>query len=76
MPGTRESTAENRRKLAKWLVASGEQLSIYDADLPDYSAAIDIYGGPELIAHVQEYEAPKVLMRKRQPDAWLSYCPW
>jgi 23S rRNA (guanine2445-N2)-methyltransferase / 23S rRNA (guanine2069-N7)-methyltransferase len=57
---------KNRRKLAKWL--KSEQVSnyrIYDADLPDYSAAIDIYGGPELIAHVQEYEAPKSVDEKK-----------
>lgn len=58
---------KNKKQLDKWLNAN--QIScyrLYDADMPEYSAAIDIYKGqiqpgkPEKIyAHVQEYAAPK-----------------
>ncbi len=58
---------KNKKQLDKWLKAN--QIScyrLYDADMPEYSAAIDIYTGqiqpgkPEKIyAHVQEYAAPK-----------------
>ena len=51
---------KNRRKLSKWLKSDEvTNYRVYDADLPDYAAAIDIYTTTELIAHVQEYEAPK-----------------
>lgn len=48
---------KNRSKLKKYL--SKENIScyrIYDADLPEYNAAIDVY---ENSLHVQEYRAPK-----------------
>ncbi len=32
---------------------------IYDADLPDYAVAIDLYNGESTWANVQEYEPPK-----------------
>jgi 23S rRNA (guanine2445-N2)-methyltransferase / 23S rRNA (guanine2069-N7)-methyltransferase len=58
---------KNQKQLGKWLKAN--QIScyrLYDADMPEYSAAIDVYlgqtqpGKPEKIfAHVQEYAAPK-----------------
>lgn len=47
---------KNIRHLAKW--ARKNQLDcyrVYDADLPDYSVAIDIYGE---YVHVQEYAPP------------------
>lgn len=48
---------KNVRKLGKWAAGVGvEAYRVYDADLPEYSAAIDLYG--ERI-HVQEYAAPK-----------------
>ena len=31
---------------------------LYDADLPEYAFAIDLYQGEELYVHVQEYEPP------------------
>jgi 23S rRNA (guanine2445-N2)-methyltransferase / 23S rRNA (guanine2069-N7)-methyltransferase len=34
---------------------------VYDADLPDYALAIDLYATPELHAHVQEYAPPKTI---------------
>lgn len=58
---------KNKKQLDKWLKQN--QIScyrLYDADMPEYAAAIDIYSGqvqagkPEKIyAHVQEYAAPK-----------------
>jgi 23S rRNA (guanine2445-N2)-methyltransferase / 23S rRNA (guanine2069-N7)-methyltransferase len=57
---------KNRDKLEKW--AAREKVScyrLYDADLPEYAAAIDLYegsragGGPHARAlHLQEYEPP------------------
>lgn len=43
----------HRRKIAKRYATDAFRL--YDADLPDYNAAIDVYADA---AHVQEYEAP------------------
>ena len=58
---------KNLKQLEKW--AKKNDIScyrLYDADMPEYSAAIDIYRGqtqpnraPQLYAHVQEYAAPK-----------------
>jgi 23S rRNA (guanine2445-N2)-methyltransferase / 23S rRNA (guanine2069-N7)-methyltransferase len=48
---------KNRKQLAKWV--KKEQIEcyrLYDADMPEYSVAIDIYGDE---VHVQEYAAPK-----------------
>ncbi|WP_296058142.1 bifunctional 23S rRNA (guanine(2069)-N(7))-methyltransferase RlmK/23S rRNA (guanine(2445)-N(2))-methyltransferase RlmL [uncultured Amphritea sp.] len=48
---------KNLKQLGKW--AKRQDITcyrLYDADLPEYSAAIDIYDG---WVHVQEYQAPK-----------------
>jgi 23S rRNA (guanine2445-N2)-methyltransferase / 23S rRNA (guanine2069-N7)-methyltransferase len=34
---------------------------LYDADLPEYAIALDLYQGDQLWAHVQEYEAPATI---------------
>lgn len=50
---------KNKKHLDKW--AKRENINcyrIYDADLPEYAVAIDIY---ESYAHVQEYAAPKTV---------------
>ncbi|MGM0982409.1 MAG: bifunctional 23S rRNA (guanine(2069)-N(7))-methyltransferase RlmK/23S rRNA (guanine(2445)-N(2))-methyltransferase RlmL [Pseudomonadota bacterium] len=48
---------KNRRRLKKWLKSSGESCyRLYDADMPEYALAIDLYGDR---VHVQEYAAPK-----------------
>lgn len=48
---------KNLRKLSAWLKKSSTNAyRIYDADLPEYAAAIDYYAGR---LHVQEYVAPK-----------------
>ncbi len=50
---------KNMAKLGKWASKEGlEAYRIYDADLPDYNAAIDVY--KEFIV-IQEYAAPKTV---------------
>jgi len=34
---------------------------VYDADLPEYAVAIDLYLCEKLMVHVQEYESPKTI---------------
>jgi 23S rRNA (guanine2445-N2)-methyltransferase / 23S rRNA (guanine2069-N7)-methyltransferase len=57
--------AKNLKQLAKW--AEKERVScyrIYDADMPEYSFAIDRYAeadGARVWLHVQEYAAPKTI---------------
>ncbi|MFK5951053.1 MAG: bifunctional 23S rRNA (guanine(2069)-N(7))-methyltransferase RlmK/23S rRNA (guanine(2445)-N(2))-methyltransferase RlmL [Methylococcales bacterium] len=52
---------KNLKKMTKW--AKQQDVScyrLYDADLPEYSVAIDVYYyGDQLWVNVQEYEAPK-----------------
>ena len=48
---------KNKKQLHRWL--SKEMIEcyrLYDADLPEYAAAIDIYGDA---IHIQEYAAPR-----------------
>ncbi|WP_426417429.1 bifunctional 23S rRNA (guanine(2069)-N(7))-methyltransferase RlmK/23S rRNA (guanine(2445)-N(2))-methyltransferase RlmL [Aestuariirhabdus sp. LZHN29] len=48
---------KNRQQLRKWVRREELQCyRVYDADMPEYSAAIDIYGD---WVCVQEYQAPK-----------------
>ncbi|WP_308367597.1 MULTISPECIES: bifunctional 23S rRNA (guanine(2069)-N(7))-methyltransferase RlmK/23S rRNA (guanine(2445)-N(2))-methyltransferase RlmL [unclassified Microbulbifer] len=52
---------KNLRTTGKWAQKSGISCyRLYDADLPEYAAAIDLYRSleGELFAHVQEYKAP------------------
>lgn len=54
---------KNRKRLAKWLKKEGVNCyRLYDADMPEYAAAVDVYGER---LHVQEYAAPKTV----DPDA-------
>ena len=51
--------SKNLRHLRKW--AAREHITcyrLYDADLPDYAVAVDVY---EDWAHVQEYAAPRTV---------------
>ena len=53
---------KNLKQLKKW--AANEGIScyrIYDADLPDYSVAIDLYESDQTWINIQEYEAPKTI---------------
>jgi 23S rRNA (guanine2445-N2)-methyltransferase / 23S rRNA (guanine2069-N7)-methyltransferase len=48
---------KNRKRLKKWLKQSGESCyRLYDADMPEYALAVDVYGNR---VHVQEYAAPR-----------------
>lgn len=50
---------KNLRNLGRWARQNGVFCyRLYDADLPEYAVAIDIY---EQWVHVQEYEAPKTI---------------
>ncbi|MFC2990851.1 bifunctional 23S rRNA (guanine(2069)-N(7))-methyltransferase RlmK/23S rRNA (guanine(2445)-N(2))-methyltransferase RlmL [Halomonas tibetensis] len=50
---------KNRKRLKKWLKQSGESCyRLYDADMPEYALAIDVYGDR---VHVQEYAAPRTI---------------
>lgn len=53
---------KNLKKLARW--AKQQNITcyrIYDADLPEYSVAVDVYQGEQMWVNVQEYEAPKTI---------------
>lgn len=67
---------KNRKRLKKWLKQSGETCyRLYDADMPEYALAIDVYDGR---VHVQEYAPPRSVnaaqAQKRLFDA-LSVIP-
>lgn len=50
---------KNAKQLKRWLMQ--EQIScyrLYDADLPEYAVAVDIYEGEQRWVHVQEYAPP------------------
>ncbi|WP_347987790.1 bifunctional 23S rRNA (guanine(2069)-N(7))-methyltransferase RlmK/23S rRNA (guanine(2445)-N(2))-methyltransferase RlmL [Methylomonas sp. AM2-LC] len=53
---------KNIKKLAKW--AKQNQVDcyrLYDADLPEYAVAVDVYHGDQTWVNVQEYESPKTI---------------
>jgi 23S rRNA (guanine2445-N2)-methyltransferase / 23S rRNA (guanine2069-N7)-methyltransferase len=53
---------KNLKTLSKW--AKQQKVScyrVYDADLPEYAVAIDIYQGEKTWVNVQEYEPPKTV---------------
>lgn len=59
---------KNERHLSAWARREGVTcFRVYDADLPEYSAAVDLYredgGDARLFAHVQEYQAPAKIPR-------------
>lgn len=48
---------KNRKRLAKWVKREGiECYRLYDADMPEYAVAVDVYADQ---LHVAEYKAPK-----------------
>ena len=50
---------KNRKRLASWVKREKvECYRLYDADMPEYSVAVDIYGE---YVHVAEYQAPKTI---------------
>jgi len=51
---------KNLKSLSKWAKQQGvDCYRLYDADLPEYAVAIDVYQGEKRWVHVQEYEPPK-----------------
>jgi len=57
---------KNLKKFKSWRERQGVSCyRVYDADLPEYSAAVDIYqevdGAQRMFLHVQEYEAPATI---------------
>lgn len=53
---------KNLKKLTKW--AKQNQIHcyrLYDADLPEYAVAVDVYQGEQTWVNVQEYESPKTV---------------
>jgi len=63
---------KNLKKWSKW--ARRNDVScyrLYDADLPEYALAIDIYQSDLLYVHVQEYQAPARIDRQKA-DSRLS----
>ena len=50
---------KNRKHLVRWLQREGIScFRLYDADLPEYALAVDVYGTEPPRVHVQEYQAP------------------
>jgi 23S rRNA (guanine2445-N2)-methyltransferase / 23S rRNA (guanine2069-N7)-methyltransferase len=55
---------KNLRHLGKWAKRGGiKAWRVYDADLPEYAVAVDLYDTEdgERHAHIQEYAAPKTI---------------
>jgi len=53
---------KNIKKLKSWVKKNDIHCyRLYDADLPEYALAIDIYDAEKKWVHVQEYEAPKTI---------------
>jgi 23S rRNA (guanine2445-N2)-methyltransferase / 23S rRNA (guanine2069-N7)-methyltransferase len=53
---------KNIKKLSPWVKKNNIHCyRLYDADLPEYALAIDVYQGEKKWVHVQEYEAPKTI---------------
>lgn len=53
---------KNLKNLGKWARREGiDCYRLYDADLPEYALAVDLYQGEETWVHVQEYQAPKTV---------------
>ncbi len=53
---------KNLKHLGKWSRREGINCyRLYDADLPEYAVAVDLYRGDKLWVHVQEYQAPKTV---------------
>ncbi len=50
---------KNLRTVGRWARREGiDCYRLYDADMPEFNVAVDIYRGERLWVHVQEYQAP------------------
>ena len=55
----RNRITKNGKKLARWRKNENVRCyRLYDADLPNYAVAVDLYEGEQLWVHIQEYAAP------------------
>jgi 23S rRNA (guanine2445-N2)-methyltransferase / 23S rRNA (guanine2069-N7)-methyltransferase len=66
---------KNLRQLETWAEREGiECFRLYDADMPEYAFAIDLYGREPCHVYVQEYAAPKSVeeegARERRREAF------
>lgn len=53
---------KNAKHLARWLKREDVHCyRLYDADIPEYALAIDVYEGEKRWVHAQEYQAPKTV---------------
>ncbi len=53
---------KNLKHLGKWAKRTGvTNYRLYDADLPDYAVAVDLYQSDSLQVHVQEYAPPRTI---------------
>jgi 23S rRNA (guanine2445-N2)-methyltransferase / 23S rRNA (guanine2069-N7)-methyltransferase len=53
---------KNLKTLSKWAKQNAITCyRVYDADLPEYAVAIDVYQSGQTWVHVQEYEPPKTI---------------
>ncbi len=61
---------KNRQKLQGWLTQEGiEAYRVYDADIPEYAVAIDVY---REYACIQEYAAPKSIPEEKARQRFLD----
>ena len=61
--------AKNMKSLARWARRAGvDCYRIYDADLPEFNLAIDLYQGEGRYVYVQEHEAPPHIDAARAAD--------
>lgn len=64
----RNRLQKNLKKFAPWAKKEGiDCYRVYDADLPEYAAAIDIYGDH---LHIQEYQAPASIDPAKAAQRW------
>ena len=68
-------------RLQRWARRNGVSCyRLYDADLPEYAVAVDLYESDEPWAVVQEYEAPlevePQLARRRLGRPWEPWPRW
>jgi 23S rRNA (guanine2445-N2)-methyltransferase / 23S rRNA (guanine2069-N7)-methyltransferase len=51
---------KNLRHLGRWLKREHIHCyRLYDADIPEYAVAVDVYQGEQRWVHIQEYQAPR-----------------
>lgn len=70
---------KNSKQMKRWL--KQEQIHcyrLYDADMPEYAVAVDVYEGENRWVHMQEYEAPKsvdpIKAQQRLDEAVKAVC--